>query len=188
VVVKTTGQGQGAELSELSKLSELSELSFSSTKPPLATIAADHRLPPIIIGSPGPAGKQQARHGRKGGQEKRPAARRTTAPRNTHKHLIRTSDGDRRCAKAAAACRQAQVEWSWRGGKMRGGKMRGGKMRGGKMRGGDKRERCAALWRAASRYSPMRRLPPRACRAPARAGPGGLPRLYKQPGKPWSRV
>ena len=93
--------------------------SFSSTEPPLATTAADHRLPPITTGSPGPAGKQQARHGRKGGQEKRPAARRTTAPRNTHKHLI--SDGDRRCAKAAAACRQAQVEWSCQGGKMRGG-------------------------------------------------------------------
>ena len=88
---------------------------------PLAAIAADHRLSLITASSPGPVGKQQARHGRKGGHEKRPAARRTTAPRNTHKHLIRTSDGDRRCAKAAAACRQAQVEWSWQGGKMRGG-------------------------------------------------------------------
>ena len=114
------GRGQSTRLASLGAF-QATELPFSSTEPPLAAIAADHRLSLITASSPGPVGKQQARHGRKGGQEKRPAARRTTAPRNTHKHLIRTSDGDRRCAKAAAACRQAQVEWSWQGGKMRGG-------------------------------------------------------------------
>ena len=113
--------GKSTRLASLGAFFQATELSFSSTEPPLAAIAADHRLPPITAGSPGQMGKQQARHGRKGGQEKRPVARRTTVPRNTHKHLIRTSDGDRRCAKAATACQQAQVEWSCRGGKMRGG-------------------------------------------------------------------
>ena len=114
------GRGQSTRLASLGAF-QATELPFSSTEPPLAAIAADHRLSLITASSPGPVGKQQARHGRKGGQEKRPVARRTTVPRNTHKHLIRTSDGDRRCAKAATACQQAQVEWSCRGGKMRGG-------------------------------------------------------------------
>ena len=130
---------------------------------------------------PRPGCQQQAWHGHKGGQEKRPAASRRTAPRNTHKHH------DHNLSHQYRARHQFQLAARPHSGAAGRGARWGQSARaGGVEKHRERRERGAQ--RFGVTYSPTWRLSPRTCRAAARAGPGGLPRVYKPPGKPWGRV
>ena len=102
-------------------------------------------------------------------------------------HATRTSTTTTTCRISTDARHQFQLAArSHSGAAGRGARWGQSARAGGVEKHRERRERGAQ--RFGVTYSPTWRLSPRTCHAAARAGPGGLPRVYKPPGKPWGRV
>ena len=171
------GRGQSTRLASLGAF-QVTELAGS---PPLRHGRACRHTARYRGWVPRLGCQQQAWHGRKGGQENLLRAA------EQQRHATRTRTTTTTCRISTDARHQFQLAArSHSGAAGRGARWGQSARAGGVEKHRERRERGAQ--RFGVTYSPTWRLSPRTCHAAARAGPGGLPRVYKPPGKPWGRV